>query len=459
MDNESTVKVLWIDNDLSIVESTQQWADNYNIELIHCKNWDEGETELRNQFDKLSAIILDANCEFHHNSVEDKSFLAFVMPRMAKLFGEKHHDLPWYVLSAGTMEDFNLVMQLVDTDDRQQHDSNWGRLLYLKDKRNEDGTTDLDALFANIRKAVKNSGDMKIRSYYSDVFNALDNSANKYDPALSDIVLEVLKQLHHPEQPPTFKPINYFMQLRRAAEFIFRAANEHGLLPDQCLHDGKINLKESWRYMSGQDTKYSGVKFANGKGILPRLASENLGNMMEVANNSAHTDSADVEEEDLVGSLFEVAGAWRQLCAFTLELCDLIVWLGNYMAIHNDREQNLRNIQSIPTEQERIYNRKRDQGAIPQKGGNNKGNYNRNGYTPANVRSEYSSAPEKYEGQIMRVEMDKNGNWHCEGCLINANGIRLQKGDFLQLEDIVSNIKETRYAYPLFARRFSKLRM
>ena len=56
--------VLWIEDDYSIVDAYQTIAEEeYNIDLIHRGNWEDGKKYLIENFNEITAIILDANCK------------------------------------------------------------------------------------------------------------------------------------------------------------------------------------------------------------------------------------------------------------------------------------------------------------------------------------------------------------------------------------------------------------
>ncbi|MBQ4034840.1 MAG: hypothetical protein II623_05220, partial [Paludibacteraceae bacterium] len=349
MANNEIMKVLWVDNDPSVVEGTQQRAEQYNIDLPCFSNWEAAETELKDHFNEFSAIILDANCEFSADSVEDKTFLAYVLPRLSKLFGEKHAEIPWYVLSAGTMDEFDLVLQMVNNDDRKKHNEDWGPLLYFKDKRYEDGTTDLDKLFLNIRQSDDSSYQTKIRTLYSDVFRTIAEKNNKLDKEIENILMPVLIALHFPETTTDNANLSSFTQLRQVIEYLFRACNQTGLLPDECALNGKINIQESLRYLSGENTKHLGVRYGSyeqGDHLFPQIVSENLQQILNTANACVHTADENPDESKNVVDYLDTIGGDRQLYSFALELCDVIVWYGKYIQKHPDREKNRRWCQS-----------------------------------------------------------------------------------------------------------------
>ena len=483
MANNEIMKVLWVDNDPSVVEGTQQRAEQYNIDLPCYPNWEVAETELKDHFNEYSAIILDANCEFSADSVEDKTFLAYVLPRLSKLFGEKHTEIPWYVLSAGTMEQFDLVLQMVNNDDRKKHNDDWGPLLYFKDKRYDDGTTDLDRLFLNIRQSDENSYQTKIRTLYSDVFRTISEKNNRLDKEIENILIPVLISLHFPETIRENTSYQDFTQLRQVIEYLLRACHQTGLLPDECALNGKINIQESLRYLSGENTKHLGVRYGSyerGDHLFPQIVSENLQQILNTANACVHTADENPDESKNVVDYLDTIGGDRQLYSFALELCDVIVWYGKYIQKHPDREKNRRWCQSTKA------GGNKDKGKSPvEKGKGNNGKPDRNkperfksnrsledirigdkGYydiiprdeveinTPA-VTADGISA-EAYEHQMVCVESDGRGNWHCGKCLIIPR-TPLTEGERLEIYNIVANIKDSKDAYPFYAKRYNKL--
>ena len=101
MREEMFYKVLWVEDDLSIIRGYQITAESKDIELDVATNWEEAEEKLRINFNEYSAIILDAQCKIKKaDTVASKLFLGHVSVRISRIFGEKHKFIPWYVLSA-----------------------------------------------------------------------------------------------------------------------------------------------------------------------------------------------------------------------------------------------------------------------------------------------------------------------------------------------------------------------
>ena len=147
MIEELTYKVLWVDDQEEIVESTKLDADEYGIELDHYTNWQEAEVALRNNFEDYSAIILDAFCKINKKEDKKEEFINAVLPSLARLYGEKNKLIPWYILSAGTMNYFSHTVQGAEY---QHQTSEWGQMLYIKDVPDDDPKNSR-FLFENIK--------------------------------------------------------------------------------------------------------------------------------------------------------------------------------------------------------------------------------------------------------------------------------------------------------------------
>lgn len=453
------MKVLWVDNDPSVVEGTQLIAEQYGIDLPCFKNWEDAQKELEDNFGDYSAIVLDANCEFGADSVEDKTFLAYVMPRIAKLFGEQHAELPWYVLSAGTMDEFDLVLQLVNTDDRKRHNDDWGKLLYYKDKRYDDGTTDLDSLFRNIRKSHESSHTARIHSLYGDVFRTIADPRNMLDKEVEELLLPILTQLHFPETIKESTSYASFTQLRQVLEYLFRACNRTGLLADECIPKGKVNLQESINYLGGQDCRFVKVRYGSaGRGdfIFPELITDTLQQILRVANACTHTADEVPGKRNNVTEYLETAGALRKLQSYALELCNVIVWYGKYVAKHPNAKENRKWCHSVKKEEDLAQcqpaTTHRNQKTWQR---NNSKNGNTNHAPEAKATPANAADTHTYEYRIVAAECDENGRWHSGPCLILPKG-PIKRGEKLEICEIEENRRATRDRYPLIARNYTK---
>ena len=87
MIDSNMIKVLWIEDDLKVYKAFRGTASLYNIEFIHADNWIDGKQLLKEQFNEISAIILDAQCKWDKNSIAEDKFLNEVMSEFFKQAG------------------------------------------------------------------------------------------------------------------------------------------------------------------------------------------------------------------------------------------------------------------------------------------------------------------------------------------------------------------------------------
>jgi len=94
------IQVLWVEDDPNVIETYPLEAENEGLELVHFPCWDEALKALRNEYDRWSAIILDAKCKQHKDSADNAvRFLGEALKDIYVVQKEKGRVIPWYVLS------------------------------------------------------------------------------------------------------------------------------------------------------------------------------------------------------------------------------------------------------------------------------------------------------------------------------------------------------------------------
>ena len=192
-----TYKVLWVDDDENIVVSTKLDAEDYNLELVHFSNWEEAEISLRKHFDEYSAIILDANCKINKDSLEQEEFITAVLPSLSILFGEKRRSIPWFLLSAGTMSNFNSIVTGAKYQ-HSKHEEEWGNMLYLKDVPDDDEHNS-SFLFQNIQRIAKDQSFNVVLFRHREVFSYMGKD-KLIDSRARKLMLRMLSALYYPEE-------------------------------------------------------------------------------------------------------------------------------------------------------------------------------------------------------------------------------------------------------------------
>lgn len=328
-------KVLWVDDELSIIKGYAVRAEGYNLELDHASNWEEAELKLRTHFKEYSAIILDANCKLKpSDSTPSKYFLGQVSVRMARIFGEKHEFIPWYVLSAGTMSDYDIVLELINTDERKEMESEWGKLQYQKDGSGDD---DPSLLFKKIKEIAEKKTINKVLFRHAEVFKYL-GAGNLIDSIQArSYVLKMLSALYNPEENLNF--VYEGNPLRKVLEYLFRGAHRHGLIPDQCIENGRVNLQDSSRFLAGLEIRYTSsptvqkIRFGEaGDAIFNQEVASVVLSILKFTNQDSHTgeDTPYTIEEDKKEIFF----------GCVLHLAQAIKFLGRYIEEHPNPEDN-----------------------------------------------------------------------------------------------------------------------
>lgn len=351
MNEDTFYKVLWVEDDLSVIQGYQITAEAKDIDLDVAPNWEEAEEKLRINFNEYSAIILDAQCKIKkEDTVASKLFLGHASVRLSRIFGEKHKFIPWYVLSAGTMEDFGVVLELINTEERQNFDSLWGSLKYIKAAKRKVGEEMIDEeeiLFDNIKRVASSTGINTVLFRHSDVFKYLGEERVFGYVKARTYMLKMLSALYYPEENLNF--VYEGNPLRKVIEYIFRGANKYGLLPNDCFEaNGNIRLLDASRFMAGKEcnvyedrkiiykVRYgkpgTGKEGAGGDTIFNDDVAMFVKNILNFSSSDSHTNEDDpyVIEEDKKEIFF----------GYVLQLCHVIKWLGNYIESNPNVDAN-----------------------------------------------------------------------------------------------------------------------
>lgn len=335
--NEVKYKVLWIDDEPKLVESYQWWAGIRNIHLVHRESWTDALPILENDFSELTAIILDANCKYQTADKElDEGFLVQVLQELEGICAKHRRLLPWYILSAGTMTNFDFITNVLIKRKRSELEAEWGQAVFMKTDFENQGEN--SPLFDCIRRVGDNQSSNLVLYRHRDTFQYLGEGALISDVARK-ILLKALSVLYFPEEN-----INYEFAgnpLRQVIEYMFRSAHSKGLLPDVFFKDGSPILWDSMQYMCGKVP--SNIKFRFGKQgdtIFPERQNYLLLNILNYVNEESHSSDKetyviDTESKDL-------------FFGFVLQLMNIIKYYGSYVDNHPNFEENRAKCVAIP---------------------------------------------------------------------------------------------------------------
>ncbi len=351
--NQSFYKVLWIEDDDSIVESTNLVAEKFELDLDRFSNLDDALEKLNTNFEDYSAIILDANCIINRNRLADKNFIGYALSKLPSLFDKKGTPIPWYIYSAGVMENFESVMELAEKI-RDDFKSEWGELYYLKDAPPEN-PKNVQALFGQIRKVAQRRFQNSVLFKHQDVFSFLGKDKLINFPEAREYMINMLSTLYFPER--NFKFQYEANPLRKVLEYLFRSSKEKGLLPEECFDEriGSINLSNASKFMTGQiiECKNHGYWMRWGKEEEDHIFDTDIAmyvkNILKYSNKNSHTHEGRKCEES--EELF---------FSYVLLLCHVIRWFGKYVEKHPHIEENRKMHTKLNLEQyaERIWRKR-----------------------------------------------------------------------------------------------------
>lgn len=410
MDNNNDIlyKALWVEDEPDNVEGLQMIADELHVKLDPCPNWEEAERRLMIGFNEYTAIILDAFCPLNKSEkVPNENFLGHVMIRLSRIFGEKQKFIPWYVLSAGTMKNFDVVVQLINTYERKQLKPEWGKLVYSKN----DGK-DVNELFENICKVGQNMTINTVLLRHFNVFKYVGDGLTINSVNARNILLKMLSALYNPEDNLNFEYEGN--PLRKVVEYLFRSANGYGLLPDECFKnigtERSVILQESSKFMAGQTaTVYSNENNVIGQirygfpdeAIFSKEIADIIHNILDFTSSESHTKQNEpyripADKKDLFFS-------------YVLQLCHVIHYYGQFVEVHNDIGINKRK----------------------------------------HIRLDYS----QYEGKEGVIEYDEHiKHLHVGDCMVSGNSDTLV-GKKVRLKEVKTNSKANAFEiYPYFAK-------
>lgn len=407
--------VLWLDDEWEKMPSFMTVSKEiYEIELVPCKYRKQGIQMLNQNLDKWDAVLLDAKMlEKSDNEVADISGLWNTINKINQL-SSKHY-LPYFI-STGQP----------DLMDNKMFGTAVGRF-YIKER-------DDDQLFADMLEEIGKAPRKKLEIMYQNVTDAIDSLG--LGDQLKDSVFDILEAMHHPADHPDFKPVKNYNSLRQVIEKIFRVCAKYNVVPPQCFNNGNINLTESSKYLAGQDTIHSGVRYGNvGDHILPSYIANIIRSILEVGNIHSHTVDLDEDDQRTIENFFGTMKDNYYIFGLTLQLCEVIMWFDRYLSdpFHQDKERNLSMCVPIGGDD----TDKVDQTEAPHIDTGKKG-------------------INDYVGVICKPEKDDKGIYHFEACAFNPN-YNYGQQQYKIVAVIMNNDYRTKDIYPYFVAKWERI--
>ncbi len=338
MDN--LIQVLWVEDDPNVTESYPLEAENEGLQLVAYPCWVEAKEALEKDYDKWSAIILDAKCKFHRDSKDSAIvFLREALKDISVIATEKHRVIPWFVLSGGA------EIEISDSinEERLKWDEDWTR---SSNKTFYSKNTDREILFQRIRAKANISPRLQIQERYKNVFDAMTKCCIE-DEAINAME-DLLISIHSPNSTTEKDHKGLYAKARITLESTMKSMSIWGILPDW---GNNINLQWSCVLLDGMEAKnkYDKIFYKSKMPIIPKILASCLKEMVNTIPTILHSnDKIDVTEKRILPEYLPLVDySPYLLSSYTFQICDLILWYRNYLKEHNNKEENSKNWEKV----------------------------------------------------------------------------------------------------------------
>lgn len=333
MEEQKFIDVLWVEDQVTLHKAYQEEAAGHGLLLTPYTSWEEALKALNEDYEKWSAIILDAKCKFKKDDVDkaDK-FLVRVQTELFSMYEANKRVIPYFVLSAGTADMGDLDSLIFK--EKMIWDASWPKSYYSKN-------LDRETLYDRIVVKHKESYITQVKTVlYPAVFSTIE------DLKLDTLVADHLADLLVPISFPKLMDNNYIDKLykcRKIMEGIFRSMISNGLLPETMLKSGsksEVNLSHSSLILAGN---YGKNKVPNveviGDPVFTPIISENVKNLIFNIGAHLHTQEDNNNWVRNTTKYFKYVKSTYLLQAMALHLCDLILYYKSYMDEHPDLDE------------------------------------------------------------------------------------------------------------------------
>ncbi len=314
-------KVIWFDDEFESLNAIKEQAILNDIELVGFANATDGIEELDKNLLNYDAVVVDG--KFYRNRSQtgdaiDENALSDVARCLDKK--SDHKKLPWFILSGqiSFTKEKNKIVEVFD----------------IKKVYDKTSDSDLALLWLAIKEESNQQIDTQIRHKFQDVFNSCSEIQMGMDA--QKMILNILKNIF--ESKGDFNEELYFTQLRKILESMFRSANRLGLLHDDCVKGGKVNLSESSLFMAGEPTKHLNIKC--NKPHFNKIVADSVKSILFLTGAASHTD--DVNQNSVINltEYKKTNNTPYLLYSLTFQLMDILIWFKSYSKAYPNLEYN-----------------------------------------------------------------------------------------------------------------------
>lgn len=322
MEQKEEYNVIWIDDEWDTIGNAfiQICEKRHKIHIKAFKTRREGMEALEQNLKFWDALILDAKA-FNNdiNEVADLDGLYEAIRQIQRLEAKRH--IPYFVLT-----------RQPDLMDNRMFEQSVGRF-YKKDAVGQ------SKLIADLKEEVSKSTRFQIKTNYLDAIEQL----NAIDSWCSEKILDILEAMHFPDK--NIDPLLYYNPLRQTLEYIFRKANKASIIPDEFIGKEKddVNLNQCVQFLSGGNATWIGIRYGGAKeSVVPSHIKDMMFQVLNLGNINSHSRTLTDKELKKLGVYFKekVCNSQYLIYSLALQICEIAVFMGKYIAINNDVEKN-----------------------------------------------------------------------------------------------------------------------
>ena len=326
MEQKEEYNVIWIDDEWDTIGNAfmQICEKRHNIHVTPFKTRREGMEALEQNLKFWDAVILDAKAYNNSsaNEVADVDGLYEAIRQIERLKLKRH--IPYFVLT-----------RQPDLMDDKMFEKSVGKFY----KKNAEGQ---NQLIADLKKEVDNSPRHQLKVFYNDVMERLYS----LDIEAGEDVLNILEAMHYPDRYPDFEPVNHYNKLRKILEWNFKEANKYGIIPDECIEDGVVNLNQSCCYLCGLNCDHIHLRYGDEtkkERIVPKHIKDMMFLVLYLGNIKSHTAKLPKDDIDRLERYLkdEVRNSRYLIFSLALQTCEITMWLGRYMDEHRKPSRKL----------------------------------------------------------------------------------------------------------------------
>ena len=318
-------EVIWIDDNWEEMEAFKEECEViHQIHLHPFETQKEGMMELDKNPKKWDAIILDAKLEKDGVGLNGLRKAVTHINQLALSY-----KIPYFI-STGQP----------DLMDNETFEQSFGKF-YIKER-------DDSQLIADIKEQTSKSTRFQVKASYSDAISQLES----IDTWCCEKILDILEAMRFPDK--IIDPLLYYNPLRQTLEYIFRKANKVNIIPDEFIGKEKddVNLNQCVQFLSGRNADWIGIRFGGAKdSVVPSHIKDIMFQVLNLGNVNSHSRTLNDDDQKKLGNYFKenVCNSQYLIYSLALQICEIAVFMGKYIATHNDSSVNKKRCKTFGT--------------------------------------------------------------------------------------------------------------